>query len=75
MVVCAAENISPRVPSTCAKHAILSILFKQIIPSRQIDVAIDNQSFVPPVSSLTTSSDVRNSVHTADIISHDEYLQ
>src|SRR5258705_5400808 len=70
-----AAKISPRVPSTCAQNAILSVLIIHIIPSRQIYVAIDNPSFVPSVSCLTTSSYLWNDVHAADNISHAENLQ
>ena len=51
-----AGNISPRVPSTSTQNAIFSLLNIHIIPRRQIHVAIDNPSFVPSVSCLTTSS-------------------
>ena len=51
-----AGNISPHVPSTCAQNAILSLLIMHIIPSRQVCVAIDNPSFIPSISCLTTSS-------------------
>jgi len=51
-----AAKISPRVPSTCAQNAILSLLIIEIIPSRQIYVAIDNPSFIPSVSCLPTSN-------------------
>jgi hypothetical protein len=70
-----AAKISPRVPSTCAQNAILSVLIIHIIPSRQIYVAIDNPSFVPSVSCLTTSSYLWNDVRAADNISHAENLQ
>jgi len=70
-----AANISPRVPSTCAQNAILSLLIIHIIPSRQIYVAIDNPSLVPSVSWLTTSSYLWNYVRAADNISYAENLQ
>jgi len=70
-----AGNISPRVPSTCSQNAILSLLIIHIIPCRQIYVAIDNPSFVPSVSCLTTSSYLWNDVRAADNISHAENLQ
>ena len=70
-----AAKISPRVSSTCAQNAILSLLIINIIPSRQIYVAIDNPSFIPSVSCLTTSSYVWNDVRAADSISHAENLQ
>jgi len=68
-------NISPRIPSTCAQNAILSLLITHIIRSHQIYVAIDNPSFVPSVSCLTTSSYLWNDVRAADNISHAENLQ
>ena len=49
-------KISPRIPSTCAQYAILSLLIIHIIRSRQINVAIDNPSRIPSVSCHTTSS-------------------
>jgi len=68
-------KISPRIPSTCAQHAILSLLIIHIIPSRQIYVAIDNPSLVPSVSCLTTSSYLWNYVREADNVSHAGNLQ
>jgi hypothetical protein len=70
-----AANISPHVSSTCVQNAILSLLIIHIIPSRQIYVAIDNPSFIPSVSCLTTSSYLWNDVRTADNISHAGNLQ
>jgi len=70
-----AVNISPRVPSTCAQNAILSVLIIHIIPSRQIYLAIDNPSLVPSVCCLTTSSYLWNYMCAADNISHAENLQ
>ena len=51
-----AAKTSPRVSSTCAQNAIISLLIIHIIPSRQIYVAIDNPWLVPSVSCLATSS-------------------
>jgi len=51
-----AGNISHRVPFTCAQNGILSLLIIHFIPRRQIYVAIDDPSFVPSVSCLSTSS-------------------
>ena len=68
-------NISPRVPSTCAENAILSLLIIHIIPCRQIYVAIDNPSFILSVSRLISSSYFCNDVRPADNISHAENLQ
>jgi len=65
----------PRIPSTCAQNAILSVLIILIIPSRQIYVAIDNPSLVPSVSCLTTSSYLRRYVRAAYDVSHAENLQ
>jgi hypothetical protein len=70
-----AGNISPRIPSTCAQNAILSLLIMHIIQRRQIYVAIENPSFVPSVSCLTSSSSLWNDVRAADNISHGENLQ
>jgi hypothetical protein len=70
-----AAKISPHVPSTCAQNAILSLLIIHIIPSCQIYVAIDNPSFLPSGSCLTTSSYLWNDVRAADNISHAENLQ
>ena len=66
---------SPRIPSTCAQNAILSLLIIDFIPSRQISVAIDNASHFPSVGCLTTSSYLWNSVHAANNVSHAENLQ
>jgi hypothetical protein len=70
-----AAKISPCVPSTCAQNAIHSFLIMHIIPSRKMYVAIDNPSFVPSVSCLTTSRYLWNDVRAADNISHAENLQ
>jgi len=70
-----AAKISPRVPSTCAQNAILSLLITQIIPRRQINVAIDNPLLVSSVSCLNTSSYLWNDVCAADIVSHAANLQ
>jgi hypothetical protein len=70
-----AVNISPRVPSTCAQNAIFSLLIIPIIPSHQIYVAINNPSFIPSVSCLTTTSYLWNDVHAADNISHAETVK
>jgi len=70
-----AAKISPRVASTCAQNTILSLLIIHIIPSRQIDVAIDNASLVSSVSCLSTSGYLWNYVRAADDVSHTENLQ
>jgi hypothetical protein len=70
-----AANISSRIPSTCAKHAILSLLIILIIPSRQINVAIDNPLFGLSITCLTTSSYLWNYMRAADNITHAENLQ
>jgi hypothetical protein len=70
-----AAKTSPRVPSTCAQHAILFLLIIHIIPSRQIYVAIDNPSRVPSDTCLTTSSHLWNYVRAADVVSQAENLQ
>jgi len=70
-----AAKTTPRVPSTCAQNAILSLLIIHIIPSREIYVAIDNPSLVPSVSCLTTSSYLWNYVRAADDVSQAENLQ
>jgi hypothetical protein len=67
-----AGNISPRIPSACAQNAILSLLIIHIILRRQIYVAIDNPSFIPSVSCITTRSYLSNAVRTANNISHAE---
>src|SRR5882757_6142084 len=68
-------KISPRISSTCAQNAILSLLIIHNIPSRQIYVAIDNPSLVPSISCLTTSSYLWNYVRAADDVSDAENLQ
>jgi len=70
-----AAKTTPRVPSTSAQNAILSLLIIHIIPSRQIYVAINNPSLIPSVSCLTTSSYLWNYVRTDDDVSHPENLQ
>jgi len=70
-----AAKISLRVTSTCVQNAICCLLIIQIIPSRQINVAIDNLSLVPFISCLTTRSYLWNDVCAADNISHAENLQ
>jgi len=70
-----AAKICPRVPSTCAQNAILSLLIIHIIPSCQISVAIDNPLLAPSISCFTTSSYLWNYVHAADDVSHAETLQ
>ena len=68
-------RISPRVPSTCAQHAILLLLIIHLIPRRQMFGAIDNPSLTPSVSCLTTCSYLWNSVPAANSVSHAENLQ
>jgi len=68
-------KISPCVPSPCAQNAILPVLIIHIIPSRHINVAIDNPSLVPSVSCLTTSSALWIYLRTADDVSHAEKFQ
>ena len=68
-------KISPRVPSTCAQDAILSVLMIHIIPGHQIYVAIDNPSLVQSVSCLTTGGYLSNYVRASDDVSHAENLQ
>jgi len=70
-----AVNTSPRVPSTCAQNANLSLLIIYIIPGCQINVAIDNPSLVASVAGLTTRSYLSNYVRTANNASHAENLE
>jgi len=70
-----AAKHSPRVPSICAQNAILCLHIIHIIWSRQIYVAIDNPLLVPSVSCRTTSTYLWNYVHSANDVSHAEYLQ
>jgi len=70
-----AENISPHVPSTCVQNAVSSWLIILIIPSRPIQVAIDNPSLVPSVCCVTTWRYHWNYLRTADDGSHEENLQ
>jgi hypothetical protein len=53
-----AAKISPRVLSTWAQDAMLSLLIIHIIPSTQINVAIDNPSLVPFVTCIITRSNL-----------------
>jgi hypothetical protein len=68
-------KISPRVPSTCAQDAFLSVLNIHIIPSRQINVASDAPSLIPSVSCLTTSSYLGKYEYAADDVSNAENLR
>jgi len=70
-----AVKTTPRIPSTCAQNAILSLLIIHIIPSRQIYAAIDNPSLFLSISCLTTSSYLWNYVCAADDVTHAENLQ
>jgi len=70
-----AVKISPRVPSSYAHNAILSLPVIHIIPSRQIYVAIDNPSLVPSVSCPTTSSYLWKDMRAADNVSHTEKMK
>ena len=70
-----AENISVRVPSIWVQNAILSCPIIHIIPSRQINVAIDNPLLIPSVSCPTTSSYLWSYVRAADNMSQTENLQ
>jgi hypothetical protein len=70
-----AAKIFVHIPSTCAQNSIYSLLIIHIIPSRESYVAINNPSFVPSVSCLSTSSYLWNDVRAADNISHAENLQ
>jgi len=65
---------SPRVPSTCAQNAILSLVIIHIIPSCQIHVAIDNPLLVLSVSCLTSSSYPWNYLRAAYDVTHAENL-
>jgi len=73
-VISDAAKTSPRGLSTCTQNAILSLLSIHIIPSRQINVAIDTPALVPSVSCLTTSSYLWNDVRDADDVSNAEHL-
>jgi hypothetical protein len=68
-------KISPPVPSTCVQNAILSLLIIQIIPSHQINIAIDNPSLVPSITCLSTGTYLWNQVPAANNISHAENFQ
>jgi hypothetical protein len=70
-----AANISPRVCSTCAPNAILSLLIIYIIPSCQMYEVNNNPSLVPSVSCLTTHRYLWNHVRAAKNISHAENLR
>jgi hypothetical protein len=63
-------NISSRIPSTCAQHAIISSLIMHITPSQQIYVGINNPSLIPSVSCLNTCRDLWNSMCAVDDVSH-----
>ena len=69
-----AAKTSPRIPSTCAQNAILSLLRVHIIPPRQVYVAIDNPSLVRSISCLTTNRYLWNYIRAAEDISYPENL-
>jgi len=71
----AAAKVSPRVLSTRAQNAILSLMIIHVVPSRQIYVAIDNPLLVPSVSCLTTSRYLRNYMRAAEDFSHADNFQ
>jgi hypothetical protein len=68
-------KISPRIPSTCAQNAILSLLIIHIIASRKIYVAIAYPLLALSVSCDTTSSYLWNYLRAADDVSDYENLQ
>jgi len=70
-----AANTSLHVPSTCAQIAILSFTIIHIIPSHQINLAIDNASLFLSVSCLIAGSYLWNYLCAADNVSHTEYMQ
>jgi len=70
-----AAKTSPRVSSTCTQNATVSLLIIHIIPSRQINVAIDNASLVLSVSRPTTSSYIWKYMRAADDVTHSENLK
>ena len=73
--MCDAAKTTPRIPSTRAQKAIISLPIIHIIPSRQIYVGIDNPSFVTSISCLTTCSYLWNYMRAADNVSHAENWQ
>ena len=70
-----AAIISHCVPSSCVYNAMLSTQTFQVIPSRQMYVAIDNPSLIPSFRCLTTSTYWANYLCTAGDVSHVEQLQ
>jgi len=70
-----AVKISPRIHSTCAQNAILSLLSIHITASRKIYMAIGNPSLVLSICCLSTSSYLWNYVCVADDVSHGENFQ
>ena len=68
-------KMSPRVLSTCAQNATLSLLLVHIMSSHQIYVAIDNPSLILSVYCLITSSYLLNYVRAANNVAHTENLQ
>ena len=70
-----AGKTSPRVPSFCEQNPILSLLIINIIPSRQIYVAIVNPAFVWSVSYLASSSYLWTYLSAAEDFSNAEILQ
>ena len=68
-------KISPRVPSTYAHNAILSLLIVHIIPSHQINMGINNPSLVSFVFSFIPTSYIWSFVCAANDDSHAENSQ
>jgi hypothetical protein len=67
-------RLFPRVPSTHAQNAILSLRIIHIIPSRQIYVAIDNPTLIPSISRFTTICFPQNYASGANNVSHVENM-
>jgi len=65
----------PRINSTSARNAILSLVIIHIIPSHQIYVTIHNPSLVPSIFCLTTSSYPWYYVRAADDVTHSDHWQ
>ena len=70
-----AAGISPPVHSTYTPNVILSVMIIHIIPSRQINLAIDDPLLVPSVTCYSTGSYLWNDSCAADDVSHWENLK
>jgi hypothetical protein len=68
-------TFSPHVPSTCTLNGILSVWIRDIIPSSQQYVAIDNPSLIQSICCFSTTSLVMYYCHADDNDCNSEIMQ